>query len=338
MLVWIPLNVICMSKPIIISGIQPTGSLHIGNYLGAVKNWVELQETGEYDLSVFIADLHSFTGNMDAETRRENILTLTAELIAAGIDPEKTNIYLQSHIAEHTELAWVFSSVTPMAELERMTQYKDKSARQEKNINTGLFTYPVLQAADILLYHASAVPVGEDQVQHIELTRDIARWFNNRYGEYFPEPEPLLTAVPRVKSLLEPSKKMSKSAGEGHVIMLADEPEVIEKKIKKAVTATDGGDDAPGVKNLLLLLQEFGPAELHAQFAEEERAGTIRYGDLKSAVSKGLIDSFAVFRKKRAALLENPDQIAEILAAGAEAMKPRALETMEEVRKRVGVR
>lgn len=326
------------SKHIMISGIQPTGNLHIGNYLGAVKNWVDLQNSGKYELSIFIADLHSITGNLDADTRRENIITIAAELIAAGIDPEQTTLFAQSHVTGHTELAWVFNCVTPIAELERMTQFKDKSERQQANINVGLFDYPVLQAADILLYRGTHVPVGEDQVQHVELTRDIARWFNNRFGNYFPECEAVLTETPRIKSLLEPTKKMSKSAGAGHVIELADDPEMIEKKIKKAVTATEGGEHSPGVENLLLLLQHFGDARLHAQFVEEEQAGTIRYGDLKGSVATAVSETFAEFRNKRAALLSDRDAIADILAAGAQKAQMDADETMARVRELVGIR
>lgn len=327
-----------MSKPVIFSGIQPTGSLHIGNYLGAVKNWVALQNSGEYNCFFSIVDYHSITGNRTAAERKEQIIHLAAELIAAGIDPEKCTFFVQSHVPEHTELAWVFNSVTPMAELERMTQFKDKSERQAKNINAGLFTYPVLQAADILLYHGTHVPVGEDQVQHIELTRDVARWFNNKYGDLFPETEALLTEIPRVKSLLEPTKKMSKSLGEGHVIDLADEPAVLEKKIKKAVTATEGGSNAPGVDNLLLLLKEFGDASAVDQFAAAQADGSIRYGDLKQAVTAAVGEHFADFREKRRALLDNHDAIADILIAGAEKAQPIARATMETVRERIGIR
>ena len=248
-----------MVKPIVFSGIQPTGNLHIGNYLGAIKPFIELQNSDKYDLYFCIVDYHSLTGNMDATERKEKILHIAAELIACGIDPTKTTLFVQSHVEGHTELAWIFNTVTPVTELERMTQFKDKSNdQQKKNVNVGLFTYPVLQAADILLYHGTRVPVGEDQKQHVELTRNIARWFNNRYGDYFPEPEVLLTETPRIKSLLEPTKKMSKSKGANHVIELADAPAVLEKKIKKAVTASEGGSASVGVENLLLLLSYFG--------------------------------------------------------------------------------
>lgn len=327
-----------MTTPTIFSGIQPTGNLHIGNYLGAVRNWVALQNGGEYTTVYCIVDYHSLTGNRTAEERRQQIIHTAAELIAAGVDPEKSTFFVQSHVPAHTELGWIFNTLTPMAELERMTQYKDKSARQADNINAGLFTYPVLQAADILLYHATHVPVGEDQVQHIELTRDIARWFNNKYGAYFPETDALLTEIPRVKSLLEPTAKMSKSKGEGHVIELCDTPEIIEKKIKKAVTATEGGGENPGVQNLLLLLKEFGDSTLHEHYADAEADGSIRYGDLKADLATAISDHFADFRARREELLADHDAIAEILIYGAEKADAIASKTIADVRELIGVR
>ena len=327
-----------MKKQIIFSGIQPTGNLHVGNFLGAVKNWVTLQNSGDYDCYFCIVDYHSLTGTKSAEERREQITRTAAELLAAGIDPDKCTFFVQSHVPEVAELAWVFQTLTPMGELERMTQFKDKSAQQTKNINVGLFTYPVLQAADILLYHGTHVPVGEDQIQHVELTRNIARWFNKKYDAYFPETKHILTKTPRVKSLLEPEKKMSKSLGEGHVLELADEPAVLEKKLKKAVTATEGGVGAPGAQNLLLLLQEFGSEQTYKQFAVAEKDGSIRYGELKMAVAQAVGDSFAEFRERRAALLMHPDAIAAELIHGAQKARGTAQKTMEEVRARIGVR
>lgn len=325
-------------KPIIFSGIQPTGNFHIGNYLGAVKQWVELQDSGLYDLYIFIPDLHSLTGSLSPEDRRQQVKTAAIELISCGIDPDKTTLFVQSHVPEHTELAWIFSCITPVSELYRMTQFKDKSERQEKNINTGLLTYPILQAADILLYHATKVPVGQDQVQHVELTRDIARWFNARFGEYFPEPGPLLSPVPKVMSLLEPTKKMSKSLGAGHVIELADEPEVIEKKLRRAVTATEGGGQAPGAANLLSLLKHFGDGVLYADFSERESSGNIRYSELKNAVARTVAEYFFDFRKRRAQLLNDAGMIDDILLQGGTRARLVAMKTMEDVRRRVGIR
>lgn len=328
-----------MKKQTIVSGIQPTGNLHLGNYLGAVKNWVELQNSGKYEMYIFIADLHSLTGDMPAENRRHQILKTAAELLACGIDHKKTTLFIQSDVAEHTELAWIFNCVTPIAELKRMTQFKDKSTQQEKNINAGLFIYPVLQAADILLYHGNAVPVGQDQVQHVELTQDVARWFNNKYTEYFEEPKALLTDVPRVMSLLEPDKKMSKSLGEGHVIELSDEQNVIMAKFKKAVTATVGGKQAPGVANLLMLLKHFSNDKVYKQFVSAEKDGSIRYGDLKTELAKAVSAYFAGFRKRRKELLNDGfDELAEIMLKGKEKAKPVAQATMEKVRELVGIR
>jgi len=325
-------------KHIILSGIQPTGNFHIGNYLGAIKNWVDLQNSGEYQCFIMIADLHSLTGDMSADDRRSQITKTAAELLAVGIDPGKTTLFVQSHVPAHTELAWIFNCVTSVAELERMTQYKDKSARQASNINTGLFTYPVLQSADILLYHGTHVPVGEDQVQHVELTRDIAKKFNKRFGAYFTEPKALLTETPRVKSLLEPTSKMSKSKGRGHVIELADEPAVIEAKLKKAVTATEGGSISPGVENLLLLLRHFGNDAQYEEFVISEKDGSIRYGDLKKAVADGIAEHFASFRERRKELLDNHNMIADILIDGASRAHEIAKRTMHDVRTLVGIR
>ncbi len=327
-----------MAKQIIVSGIQPTGNLHLGNYLGAVKNWVELQESGKYDMYIFIADLHSLTGDQTAKERHDQITRTAAELIAAGIDPKKTTFWVQSHVPQCTELSWIFNTVTPIAELDRMTQFKDKSSAQKKNINAGLFTYPILQAADILLYKGTHVPVGEDQVQHVELTRKIGRWFNNKYKKYFPEAKPLLTKTARVKSLLDPEKKMSKSLGLGHVIELADEPNVIEKKMKKAVTATEGGGAAPGVENLLLLLEQFGDKKMHKKFVTAEKKGDIRYGDLKKEVSAAIGNYFADFRERRKELMSNHNEIADILIHGADKAAEIAEETMEDVIEIIGIR
>ncbi|OGH65960.1 MAG: tryptophan--tRNA ligase [Candidatus Magasanikbacteria bacterium RIFCSPHIGHO2_02_FULL_41_13] len=327
-----------MSKPIVVSGIQPTGNPHIGNYLGAMKNWVDMQNSGKYDCYFMIVDLHSLTGDMDAKTRRDQITRTAIDMLSIGLDPHKSTIFVQSHIQEHTELGWIFNTITPIAELERMTQFKDKSTRQTKNINTGLLTYPALMAADILLYHGTLVPVGQDQIQHVELTRDCARWFNNRYGGYFPEAKPLLTETPKIMSLLEPEKKMSKSHGVDTIIELSDEPEVIMKKLKKAVTATEGGSDSPGAKNLIELLKYFATSQLHNQYLAAEKDGSIRYGDLKTDLANAISGYFEEFRIRRTQLLANHDEIADILSHGAEKARAVAQKTMDEVRRKVGIR
>jgi tryptophanyl-tRNA synthetase len=219
-----------------------------------------------------------------------------------------------------------------------MTQFKDKAAHQEKNINAGLFTYPILQVADVLLYHGTLVPVGQDQVQHIELIRVIARAFNKRYGEYFPETKHLLTEIPKVMSLLEPTKKMSKSLGAGHVIELLEDQKQLEAKLKKAVTATEGGAAAPGVQNLLLLLKQFGTPETYQALAKAEKDGTIRYGDLKQKLANAIANYFADFRAKRTELLSNPAELQKILADGAAKAHKVAAKTMADVRQLVGIR
>ncbi|MBI5221345.1 MAG: tryptophan--tRNA ligase [Candidatus Magasanikbacteria bacterium] len=362
-----------MSKPVIVSGIQPTGNLHIGNYLGAVKNWLELQKSGKYELYIFIADLHSLTGKLTAEQLREQVKITAAELLAAGIDPDKTTFFVQSQVVGHTDLAWIFNCVTPIAELYRMTQFKDKSGAAQtfkeieseleniqrdgreylspvvakntldffKTINrssVGLFDYPVLQAADILIYKGELVPVGQDQVQHVELTRDIARWFNNRYGEFFSPVQHKLTTVPKVMSLLEPEKKMSKSLGAGHVVELRETPEEIENKLKKAVTATSGGGQAPGVANLLGLLKEFGEKKVYDAFVVAEKDGSIRYGDLKKSLGEAIAKHFEDFRAGREKLLKDPKKLDKILAKGAAKAQKVADKNMTEVRKLVGIR
>ncbi|MBU3965192.1 tryptophan--tRNA ligase [Patescibacteria group bacterium] len=221
----------------VFSAIQPTGELHIGNYLGALKNFVELQN--RYECFFFIADYHSITENYNPKEKSKQILNLAMDFLAAGLDPKKCVIAVQSDICEHTELAWIFNTITPMGLLERMTQYKDKAARQKQNINVGLFDYPVLMAADILIYKTGLVPVGQDQIQHLELSRNIAHLFNNKFGETFPEPKPILTETPKIMSLTDPTKKMSKSLGPKSYIGINDSPEMIKEKIKGAVTATD---------------------------------------------------------------------------------------------------
>jgi tryptophanyl-tRNA synthetase len=327
-----------MAKKIIFSGIQPTGNLHLGNYLGAVRNIVELQNTGDYQMYYFIADYHSLTGNMSPKDRREQVRITAAELIAAGIDPEKTVLFVQSQVPEHLELAWIFNCLTPVTELERMTQFKDKSDSQKKNINAGLFTYPCLQAADILLYHGSIVPVGIDQKQHVELTRNIARWFNKKYGKYFTEPEVLLTKTAKVMSLLEPDKKMSKSKGAGHVIELCEGQDEITKKLKKAVTASAGGRKAPGVTNLLMLLEMFGDSKVFTEYKIAEKKGDIRYGDLKQTLADAIATYFVDFRKKRSELLNDKKGITKILETGAVSAKQVATGTIIKVRDLVGIR
>ncbi|MCX6745114.1 MAG: tryptophan--tRNA ligase [Candidatus Parcubacteria bacterium] len=324
------------NQQIILSGIQPTGELHLGNYLGSVKNFVALQD--QYQCYFFLATYHSITENYDPKEKRRQILDLTASYLAAGLDPKKSVIFNQTDVPECTELAWIFNTLTPVSELERMTQFKDKSAKQAANINMGLFDYPVLQAADILLYHANLIPVGQDQVQHVEITRDISRWFNNKYGQYFVEPKPLLTHIPKVMSLVEPEKKMSKSAGSKHYIALSDEPEVILEKLKGATTGMGTEDTLPpGVTNLMTLLAEFGSPQQVEYFNGAIKAKTIKYSELKETLAKLISDSFADYRKKKKALLAKPAYLEKVLKDGAKKASKVARKTIAEVKELIGV-
>lgn len=327
------------SKDLVFTGLQPTGPLHLGNYLGTLRNCLRLQD--EYGGRCFfmIADYHSMSEDYDPAKKPQEVFELAAEFLAIGLDPKKCVIYVQSDVPAVTELTWIFNTITPMSFLERMTQFKDKSARQVQNINVGLFDYPVLQAADVLLPRANLVPVGQDQVQHVELMRDIARFFNRKFGETFPEPKVLLAKTPRVMALTDPTKKMSKSLP-GSFISLMDEPEVIREKLKRAVTDTGPVDPktmSPGVENLFMLLGEFGTKDDVLRFGHEYRQGTIRYSELKETLAVRIADHFAEFRKRRKALLAKPASVEKVLAAGAKAMQKSSKATMKLVRKRVGL-
>ncbi|MDZ7798727.1 MAG: tryptophan--tRNA ligase [Patescibacteria group bacterium] len=318
---------------IVLSGYQPTGKVHIGNYLGSLKNFVQLQH--KYQCFFFIADYHSITENYKIEEKQKQIINTAKSFLAAGLDPKKCTIYVQSHIPEVFELTWIFNCLTSFSELKRMTQFKDKSSRQPENINIGLFDYPVLQAADILLYKTNLVPVGEDQVQHLELTRKIARNFNQRFGQYFEEPNELLTKTARVMSLNKPQEKMSKSLGEKSYIALTDSPEIVKKKISSAITATSGGEKSPGVKNLFTLLNEFSEKNIYKEFKKEEKQGTIKYSKLKEKLSKNIADYFEDFRNKFNSLKDK--EVLKILDQGAKKARPLAQKTLKEVKEKMGL-
>lgn len=322
---------------IVFSGIQPSGTIHIGNYLGTLKNWVELQH--EHDCIFCIADLHAITVDYEPDYLSARSLDVAAILIAIGIDPKKCLLFLQSRVPEHAYLAWIFNTLTPLGELERMTQFKEKSGQYRHNINAGLLTYPILQAADILLYKTTEVPIGEDQRQHLELTRVIARKFNQRFGQTFPEPQERLGKGARVMSLQDPLKKMSKSAGALHYIALADDPETIRKKIQKAVT--DSGDeiksgpDKPAMTNLLTIHSLFSGKD--ANEIEKEFSGR-GYGEYKKALAEDVIAALAQIREKRNELLENKNGLTSILVEGGEKARQIAQKTIEEVRQKTGLR
>ncbi|MBU4368885.1 tryptophan--tRNA ligase [Patescibacteria group bacterium] len=320
----------------VFSAIQPTGELHIGNYLGALKNFVELQN--RYECFFFIADYHSITENYNPKEKSKQILNLAMDFLAAGLDPKKCVIAVQSDICEHTELAWIFNTITPMGLLERMTQYKDKAARQKQNINVGLFDYPVLMAADILIYKTGLVPVGQDQIQHLELSRNIAHLFNNKFGKTFPEPKPILTETPKIMSITDPTKKMSKSLGPKSYIGINDSPKAIKEKMKKAVTDIGTtGKMTPAAENLFLLLKILGKPGHYEEFLSEHKKRTIKYSRLKEVLAQDIADYFAPFRAKRKELEAKPEYVKEVLAQGAARAKKIAAETMREVKEKIGL-
>ncbi len=325
-----------MKKDVIVSGIQPSGEMHIGNYLGALKDFVDLQD--KFECFFFIADLHSITEDYKPEQKRQQILDTLIAFLAAGIDPKKSTIFVQSQVPAHTELAWIFNTVTPMNELERMTQYKDKAAKQKNNINAGLLTYPVLQAADILLYHPQFVPVGHDQVQHLEMTNLIARKFNNKFGQTFQEIKPYMKSPVRIMSLTDPEKKMSKSDA-GSYVGIFDEPEIIRKKLAKAVTATDASakEMPKGVKNLFDLLKEFGTKETFDTLQKQYHSGSIKYSTLKSELAEALIKYFEPFRKRRDELQSDSKKLDQVIRDGSNKAQAVANDTLATVKEKIGL-
>lgn len=321
-------------KDTIVSGIRATGKLHIGNYLGALKQFVELQNSG-HNCFFFIADLHALTTPFEPEKLSQDTLEVAADYLAAGIDPEKSAFFLQSQVLEHAELGWIFNSLTPLGELQRMTQFKDKSKQHNESITGGLLTYPTLMAADILLYKPTAVPVGEDQTQHVELTRDTARKFNNRFGQTFPEPKTFLREPLRIMSLTDPAKKMSKTGDEA--LMLDDEPAEILRKLKKAVTATDGSQKSSGVENLFQILKHFATDNEYQTFISQQNQGSIKYSELKEALATKITEHFQEFRAKKKELLANPEKIHAALAIGKAKAEKVAQATLAEVKKKIGL-
>lgn len=322
----------------VLSGIKPTGQPHLGNYLGMLKQSVALQQESSYERFYFIADLHALTVRQDPKTFAEQTLNTANDLLALGLDPELSTIFVQSHIPEHTELTWILNTLTPIGELKRMTQFKEKSDEQSENVNFGLLDYPVLMTADIIVYKSELIPVGDDQAQHVETARVLVRKFHNRYGKLFPEPKALFTHAKRIMSLVDPEKKMSKSHGEKSYIALTDEPAVILQKVKKAVTATSGGKKMdPGVENLFTIMREVSSAETLQRFAEQQKDSSIRYADLKKQLANDLAEHLAPFRAKRAELAKKPDHVKEVLEEGRKKASVIAQATMEEVREKVGL-
>jgi tryptophanyl-tRNA synthetase len=324
-------------KPKVFSGIQPSGNFHLGNYLGAIRNWVRQQ--ADYDNIFCIVDLHALSLPTSRQSLRENTIQLANVLLASGLDPEQSIIFVQSDVREHTELCWILSSVTNFGELRRMTQFKDKSAGKDE-VSSALFFYPVLQAADILLYDTNLVPVGEDQKQHIELTRDVGNRFNVRYGETFVLPEPdIKPAGARVMSLDDPSKKMSKSdSNPNSAIALLDTPDVIRRKFRRAVT--DSGSevvsapDKPALTNLLTIYSLLSDEPIAAV---EERYVGKGYGQFKDDLADIVIATLAPIQSRLAELTQNPELARQVLAQGAARARARALPKMDQVRERVGL-
>jgi tryptophanyl-tRNA synthetase len=367
----------------LISGIQPSGKLHIGNYLGALKNFVELQNSGKYQCYFFIADLHSLTEDFNPKEKPKQILELMADYLAAGLTPQKSVIFLQSQIPAHSELAWVLNTITPMGELSRMTQFKDKTRAVPKDFdrlaqesfmkefghkpesdaekvavgvvsenlkdfqeligdmfqsNIGLLDYPVLMAADILLYDTKFVPVGEDQLQHLEITRTLARKFNKKFGKTFIEPQPILTKTPRVMSLANPQKKMSKSQPES-CLFIDDSPLEIKNKIRRAVT--DSGSEIkydeknkPAISNLLEIYSSFSGETIPKL---EKKFNDKNYSTFKNDLADVVTKHFANFRKKKSELMKNQSRLSSFLAAGSQKAAKVANKKIAEVRKKVGL-
>lgn len=326
-----------MSKKILFSGIQPTGQIHIGNYLGALKNWVDLQS--RYQCFYSIVDLHAITIDYNPAQYQETILNTAMDLLAIGLDPKKCVLFAQSHVPQHTELCWLFNTLTPIAELERMTQFKDKSKEHKENINVGLFDYPVLQAADILLYRSQVVPIGYDQLQHLELANTIARKFNNKFGKYFEEIKPIISEGAKIMSLTNPEKKMSKSLGANNYIALSDAPEAIRKKIMSAVTDTGpaSGSMSAGVKNLFDLLILFDAPNAHQKLLASYQNKTLKYSELKTELAETIIAKLKPIKEKKQSLLKNKKQVIKILANGAAIAQKLAAKNILEIKRKMGL-
>jgi tryptophanyl-tRNA synthetase len=333
-----------MTKKRVLSCIQPTGEIHIGNYFGAVRNWAAIQD--QYDCVYGVVDLHAMTMNYNPKELQENTVQMFIDLMACGIDPQKSVLFVQSLVPQHTELTWIFSCVTSYGELLRMTQFKDKADQVEAGqgrkgfISAGLFTYPVLQAADILIYKANLVPVGKDQEQHLELSRNIAVRFNNQFGIYFPEPEPLYTEVPKLMSLADPTKKMSKSLGDRHCISVFESEESIRKKVKSAVTDTGGEAGttmSPGVENLFTIIRACGNQDACDMLLAQHQAGTLKYKDLKETAADSLVAMLQPMRERREELGGDRDRMRQLVRDLSAVARDYAIRTLEEVKELIGL-
>lgn len=326
--------------PRIFSGMQPTGSgeLHIGNYLGALRNWVKLSREGGYDALFCVVDAHAATTEYEARDMPTRIFGTALSYLAAGLDPECATVFVQSDVPQHLELAWYLSTVTPMGDLQRMTQFKEKSEQFKQNVNAGLFTYPILMAADILVYRATVVPVGNDQVQHLELSREICRKFNARFGQLFPEPQPKLTETPRIMGL-DGKRKMSKSLG--NAIDLFDDPKTVEKKLKSAFTdelkLSLGDPGRPEVCNIFTMHTALTPADDVKSIDTDCRSGALGCGECKRRLTVNMNAELAPIAARAAELRANPKRVLDVLDAGADRARSIASQTMADVREAMGM-
>ncbi len=326
-----------MERKVVFSGVQPSGSLTIGNYIGAIKNWISLQD--EYDCYYSIVDLHAITVPQVPKDLRRSTLEVLALYLACGLDPEKSTIFIQSHVPAHAELAWVLNTMSYMGQLSRMTQYKDKSKKLGESVNAGLFTYPVLMAADILLYQADLVPVGEDQKQHLELARDLAERFNNRYSPTFKIPEPLIKKEgARIMSLQDPTKKMSKSdENENAYILILDKPDDIRRKVKRAVTDSIGEvkyrEEQPGIMNLMTIYSVFSGCSMEEIEKRYEGKG---YKEFKEDLAEIIIEGLAPIQEKYREYMANKDFLERVYKQGAEKANYVSNKTLRKVYKKVG--
>lgn len=320
----------------VFSGIQPTGDIHIGNYVGALRQWVSL--VGQYECVYSVVDYHAITVEYEPGSMTERTFNTALILIACGLDPEKCHLQVQSHVPQHTELGWVFNSVTPVGEVERMTQFKDKSKQHRSNINMGLMDYPVLQAADILVYKAGFVPVGEDQVQHVELSREIARKFNAKFGDVFPEPQAILSCAPRIMGT-DGKSKMSKTLN--NYIGILEEEGAIWEKLRTAVTdvarvrRTDAGN--PEICNIFTMHRAFTPQDVAAELDKGCRNASVGCIDCKRILFKNMVAELNPIREKALSLKSDPDYIRDVLRKGAVECRRMAGETMDEVHTALGL-
>ncbi len=324
-------------KPIIVTGFKPSGKLHLGNYLGTIKQSIDIQNSEKYECFYFIADYHSLTEKYSPKEKKQEILEMAIDLLSLGIDPQKSVFFIQSHILEHANLAWIFNNIVSVGKLQGMIEYKEK-IQEGQPANAGLFNYPVLMAADILIYKADFVPVGEDQSQHIEITREIARTFNKTFGKTFNEPKIILSKGLRIKALDNPKKKMSKSLPKG-CIFLNDSPEIIRQKIKTAVT--DSGKEIiydpknkPAISSLLTIYSEITNKPIQKITAKYKNKG---YAKFKSDLAENVINFLAPFQEKRKKIAASPEKIEKTLAAGSKKAGVIAQNTLKEVKNKIGL-